>query len=378
MVKSVLTAQPIYHLTVFPVQKWLLKKIDKLRRGFLWKGNNPEACSGGHCLINWSTTCQPKNKGGLGILNLERFARALRIRWLWMRWKNRDKAWIGLQSPCDKIDEELFNASTVVNVGNGRTTSFWKSSWIHGQAPKNIAPILFKKARKKNISVFHALRANSWIQLCLPCIREDEIKDFVTLWQAISSMHELNNLEDSISWRWTTDGQYSASSAYNIQFSTNFCTMKICSIWKAKTEPKCRFFAWTLLHNRVLTAENLQKRGWPHNPSCCLCNSTFETTVHLCKDCPFSREVWDRILSWANLSSFKGIYGSDSLYDWWRNLRSRCNKPSRRSFDGLIIYFWWSIWLERNNRIFHSQLRSAEQVALVVKELVGCFHGLAG
>jgi hypothetical protein len=35
-------------------------------------------------------------------------------------------------------------------------------------------------------------------------------------WQAISNMHELNNLEDTISWRWTTDGQYSASSAYNI------------------------------------------------------------------------------------------------------------------------------------------------------------------
>jgi hypothetical protein len=163
-----------------------------------------------------------------------------------MHWKDRDKAWIDLQSPCDKIDEELFSASTVVNVGNGRTTSFWKSSWIHGQAPKNIEPSLFKKAKKKNILFFHALRTNRWIQLCLPCIREDEIKDFVTLWQAISNMHDLNNLEDTISWRWTTDGQYSASSAYNIQFSTNFCTMKICSIWKAKTELKCRFFVWTL------------------------------------------------------------------------------------------------------------------------------------
>jgi hypothetical protein len=170
LVKSVLTAQPIYQLTVFPVQKWLLQKIDKIRRGFLWKGNNPETCSGGHCLINWSTTCLPKNKGGLGILDLECFARALRIRWLWIRWKDRDKAWIDLQSPCDKTDEDLFNASTVVNVGNGRTTSFWKSSWIHGQTPKNIAPSLFKKARKKIISVFLALRTNRWIQLCLPCI----------------------------------------------------------------------------------------------------------------------------------------------------------------------------------------------------------------
>jgi hypothetical protein len=63
LVKAVLSAQPIYHLTIFPAQKWLLKIIDKLRRSFLWKGNNPDFCSGGHCLINWPTTCLPKNRG---------------------------------------------------------------------------------------------------------------------------------------------------------------------------------------------------------------------------------------------------------------------------------------------------------------------------
>jgi hypothetical protein len=54
-------------------------------------------------------------------------------------------------------------------------------------------------------------------------------------------MQELNGLEDTISWRWTADEQYSASSAYKIQFSSNHCKMKICPIWKAKAEPKCRF-----------------------------------------------------------------------------------------------------------------------------------------
>ncbi|CAN6348850.1 unnamed protein product [Urochloa humidicola] len=36
------TSQPIYHLTVFPIQKWLIKQIDRLRRSFLWKGDEPE------------------------------------------------------------------------------------------------------------------------------------------------------------------------------------------------------------------------------------------------------------------------------------------------------------------------------------------------
>lgn len=82
VVKSVLTSQPIYHLTVFPTQKWLIKQIDRFRRSFFWKGDEPEKVNGGHCLVKWMKACQPKELGGLGILDLERLARALRLRWL--------------------------------------------------------------------------------------------------------------------------------------------------------------------------------------------------------------------------------------------------------------------------------------------------------
>jgi hypothetical protein len=42
LVKSVLTSQLIYHLTIFSMQKWLIKQIDKLQRSSLWKGEEPE------------------------------------------------------------------------------------------------------------------------------------------------------------------------------------------------------------------------------------------------------------------------------------------------------------------------------------------------
>jgi hypothetical protein len=38
LVKAVLTAIPIHHLMVLQCLKWVLKAIDKIRRGFLWKG----------------------------------------------------------------------------------------------------------------------------------------------------------------------------------------------------------------------------------------------------------------------------------------------------------------------------------------------------
>jgi len=47
LVKTVLSAQPIYHMTVFPEQKWLINRIDRLRRSFLWRGETPEKVYGG-------------------------------------------------------------------------------------------------------------------------------------------------------------------------------------------------------------------------------------------------------------------------------------------------------------------------------------------
>jgi hypothetical protein len=35
----------------------------------------------------------PKVKGGPGILDLERFARALQLRWLWFQWRQKERVW---------------------------------------------------------------------------------------------------------------------------------------------------------------------------------------------------------------------------------------------------------------------------------------------
>jgi hypothetical protein len=83
LVKSVLSTMPTYFLTVFKMPKWGLCKIDRFRRSFLWKEEDPEHVKGGHCLVNWQACTRPKNMGGLGIKDLDKFSRALRLRWLW-------------------------------------------------------------------------------------------------------------------------------------------------------------------------------------------------------------------------------------------------------------------------------------------------------
>ena len=84
LVKHVLSAMHIYQLLVIDPPAWLIKVIDKLRRGFLW--SNDELAAGGRCLVRWAAICRPHEFGGLGITDLDRMAVALRVRWFWQSW----------------------------------------------------------------------------------------------------------------------------------------------------------------------------------------------------------------------------------------------------------------------------------------------------
>jgi hypothetical protein len=80
--------------------------------------------SGGHYLVMWPKAARPKALGGLGILDLERFGRALRLRWLWYEWVDPNCPWVGAPPPCDLTYKALFRASIVVKIGRGDKISF--------------------------------------------------------------------------------------------------------------------------------------------------------------------------------------------------------------------------------------------------------------
>jgi hypothetical protein len=64
------------------IPKWVIKAIDKIRRGFIWKGRNE--VNGGSCLVSWDRVTGPINLGGLEIPNLQFKSWALQSKWLWL------------------------------------------------------------------------------------------------------------------------------------------------------------------------------------------------------------------------------------------------------------------------------------------------------
>nr|XP_020200448.1 uncharacterized protein LOC109786280 [Aegilops tauschii subsp. strangulata] len=329
LVKSVLSSQSLYFITSLIVPSGTLRNVNKLERAFLWAGT--DKTTGAKCKVNWDSMCRPLGFGGLGVLNTEKFARALRLRWLWFEWKEPSKMWIGLGNPCDEMDYNLFYASTNIAVGNGARTPFWDSPWVHDQKPKDIAPLLYASS--------------------MPHFRES-----IRLWATLRDIHLQEDMEDDIVRKHTANGAYSAASAYDAQFQGTIRSPLICTVWKACAPPKVKFFAWLANQNRIWTNDRLAKRGWENSGPCPLCKHALETVDHLLYKCRYTVRLREMIKGWLQLGHLDTStwHLFQSTNDWWVS-QSDNNIPNRKAMASLTRLISWTIWNERNARVFRQK-----------------------
>nr|XP_020175063.1 uncharacterized protein LOC109760665 [Aegilops tauschii subsp. strangulata] len=187
--------------------------------------------------------------GGLGILDLEKFSRALRLRWLWHSWKSLDRPWVGMEVPCEESDKAAFSAMTMITIGDGRTTTFWGCVWAGAEPLKASFPCLFKHSRRKNSTVQAALHDNAWIKDLAHGNVNPLLQEFLNLERLIRTARTSmkSGQPDEIRWKFTANGIYSASSAYQAQLLGLIQDPFRKTFWSAWAPGRLKIFAW-LLH----------------------------------------------------------------------------------------------------------------------------------
>jgi hypothetical protein len=188
----------------------------------------------------------------------------------------------------DKTMRQLVFCSTKISIGNGRNTLFWEAHGLIGMAPKELAPNMYQMARRKEMSVCTEQHNLNWIQNLKDII--SLLKEFTLLFMALSDV-QFSDQQDIIRWKWTADGQYIVTSAYECQFEGSIVQFPAMSIWQTMAESKCKFFAWLVMHDRVLSSNNMLKMIWPCNYICAFCFCLHETTEHLLMECNFTEAV---------------------------------------------------------------------------------------
>ena len=89
--RSVLSAMVIYHLPVFRLPKWVIRRIEKIQRGFLWMKPGVAPGARPHPLVNWGMVCRPKKLGGMACSTRRDLGMPLRMRWSWYSWMDQSR-----------------------------------------------------------------------------------------------------------------------------------------------------------------------------------------------------------------------------------------------------------------------------------------------
>ena len=100
-------------------------------------------------------------------------------------------------------------------------------------------------------------------------------------------------------WGWGSSGVYIVGHGFSALQPTHVDLLTPALgklIWSSYGLLKITFFSWLLMHQKVLTGENLVKRGFLDPFHCCLCKEDSESSDHLFVDCVFTQSVWKLIL----------------------------------------------------------------------------------
>jgi hypothetical protein len=91
--------------------------------------------------------------------------------------------------------------------------------------------------------------------------------------------------EDKLWWIPSRKGTFEVSSFYRPLSTQGPSSFPWKGIWRTKVPPRVAFFAWTATRGKILTIDNLRRRGMIVVNRCWLCESDGESVDHLLIHC---------------------------------------------------------------------------------------------
>lgn len=350
-----MSAVPVYFMCCIFIPYWVIKRMDKLRRDFLWGKNEGRGVS----LMNWPTAWLSVEWGGMGILDLKIQNKALLCRWWWRIYHEPNSLWAitvhDLHAIANHIQgpklftkagsffwkqlhgiKDTFLWSTSWRIGDGMQISFWSDSWCGGPIKRTAErrPIHYRISIREAVQLVSAIAPD----------QEEKIS-------AIS----FNTQQDTIMWNWNSKRIYSSKSLYKVLKGGGRTRWGFQNIWQYKVTPTVRIFGYFMLNERLLTHANMLTRSMNCDPRCIMCEECLlETTVHLMFECRFAKEVWFRLGQVAPTTFTNVAREEMEIADAWESflLLARGNCSRMRE---LVLFACWYVWKARNSKIFRDE-----------------------
>jgi len=386
LIKAILSALPIYQFATTLALASTHKHMELIIRSFLWQGGRQDSKK--FSLVKWDQVILPFEKGGLGI-RIPRLANmAMGFKLIWRILNGKGAWWTEaikrkylngansniLSEPivdrqCTPVWKLIKKSLPHFKVcisrapGSGRDINIWTDHIMGSEAREaltNLSPLQMWMEEKNlktlyDISSWDQNRWLGWKHLPIP----NNLRDlWADLKISLSGSAPLNSLsEDKYVWD-PNDGNYTVKEGYkilqNASATNNWPLHK--AAWNPECLPKVKFFNWTLLKSKILTAENLRKKGILGPSICCLCRAAEESSNHLFLECSFARNCWKLITSPLTIGDLPNQI--TLLQKNWGNSYPHPKKNKtlvKRLWNSIPPNLCWQIWNTRNKSIFNNK-----------------------
>ena len=235
-------------------------------------------------------------------------------------------------------------------VGDGRKTRFWEDAWIKDKPLCLIFPRLYNLTFCKHVTVAKVFT------LEFNCIRFRRCLHGETLdmWNKLLDMCGqviLSDKPDKVKWLLTNSGSFSVKSLYHYLIARQV-VFPFKKLWRMKMPLKVKAFSWLVIKNRILTKDNLSKKGWKGAKFCEFCDCE-ESVNHLFFSCSLAKFLWN-IVGCALGSQRAPMSFFDLCQNWLSSYTGKDRVVVLLGSAALL----WSIWKTRNKSCFQSVMPS--------------------
>lgn len=359
MINSAITPITTYAMCTIKLPKGVTDNIDRARKQCLWHGNDAQKKGGN--LVTWPIVMKPKEKGGLGVLNLRLQNDALLLKHLSKFYNKVDVPWVHLiwskyyNNRVPHAAREMgsfwwkdvlwlnviFRSIAKCELGNGSSVCFWDDLWTDSVLAQTY-PRLASFARNDGVSVLEVMQAEDMDELFLLPLSQQAFEELKNLQAHLQTLPYNMNNEDRWIPKW--GNTYTSRRFYSKVFSNIEAHPIFKVVWKSQCTPRVKFFVWLILVDRLNTKSMLQRTNLniQDDINCVMCSNGQEETIdHLFFECPFTKEFWASIhLAWDD---------SLQLLDRLTQARMAHNLPF---FTEVALIAAWELWKMRNDKVF--------------------------
>jgi hypothetical protein len=251
-------------------------------------------------------------------------------------------------------------------AGLGNQIRFWHDNWC-GDAPlKTMFLVLFACSSSKDASIAASLinsgvnEGRVWNITFIWDFNDWEVEEVLAFFTFIHSRIPATVDPDSMHWKLRQHGAFDAKSFYNAIDGKWDVKFPWKAIWRVKAPRRVSFFVWSAAWGKIFTCDNLMHCGYTMAGWCFMCRMDGEFGNHLLIHCSLASDLWNIALSSFGVLWVFSDNVANLLYGWYNYF----GKHNFSVWNLVPLCLMWTIWRERNSRIFedkdHSKTKLTE------------------